>query len=195
MKEEIGRPGEGETAAIRALWESCFSDGSKRFNDWYFSFVYKAEDTLCLYEGGALASSLQMIPYILNIRGKKLLVNTLSGVSTYAASRNRGLARKLMAASLADMAARGVGLTFLYPFDHGFYERLGWATCSAALEYHIPAVELPGILPEGYTVRSISNPDLSVLSEIYAHWSAGRNCFSVRETQDWVKRLGENEAS
>jgi predicted acetyltransferase len=195
MTTEIRRPGDKEMGTVRALWELCFPEGGPEYTDWYFGSVYRPENTLCLFAGGALASALQMIPYALSIRGRPVAFNTLTGVSTDPDRRNRGHAKALMAAALGDMAARGLGFTFLYPFDHGFYERLGWATCSEALEYRLPAADLPDAPPAGYTARIVTNRVASpALPEIYGRWSAGRNCFSLREEADWLKRFGELEA-
>lgn len=195
MTEEIRKPGPADRAAIRRLWESCFlEEQPAAYADWYFDRVYRDDISLCLFSGGVPACSLQMVPYALKLRGRRTAVDTLSSVVTGEAYRRQGMARRLMAAALGHMAARGVGFTFLYPFDHGFYERLGWATCSAAQEYRLPAEDLPDEAPDGYSARIEGKPDIQTVSAVYSRWSAGYHCASIRSETDWQKRIGENIA-
>lgn len=194
MSRTIRRPNPDETAQVRSMWEECFSDGGPRFVDWYFSAVYRGDRTLGLFEGETLLSNLQMIPYTLTLRGSRIAAETLTGVATGGAHRNRGYARAVMAEALADMARRGLGFTFLYPFNHQFYQRLGWETCSTALDFLKPAGELPEAPPDGWSVRD-AEPDTSAMKEIYEAYMAGYNCRSVRDGDAWRRRIDENAAN
>ncbi len=176
---------------VRRLWELSFHEGGPRYVDWFFDDVYTAENTLCLTEGGELLSVLQMIPYPLRLRGRAVTVETLCGVATDPAHKLRGHAKRLMAAALRDMADRGRGFTFLYPFDHVFYDRLGWSTVSYQMEYLRPAAELPDALPQGYTAEWTEQPDISALSAVYDRFVAGRHLAVLRDEPLWRKRLGE----
>jgi predicted acetyltransferase len=136
-----------------------------------------------------------MIPYTLNMRGKQVRVDTLTGVSTDPSFRNHGYARLLMATALEDMATRGLGFNFLYPFSHAFYEKLGWATCSSALEYRVQLTDLPEIMPDGFSADAEPQPDCNKLSSIYENFMANYNCRAVRDADAWRKLLGDNAAS
>ena len=186
-------PDENEKSDVRRLWEACFPEGGPAYVDWFFNDVYRREWSLGYYEGDALLSCLQMIPYTLRLRGRPVVMDTLSGVSTDPAARNRGHAKALMAESLADMASRGRGFTFLYPFDHCFYRKLGWETCSAALEYIKPAIELPAAMPAGYTAERME-PSEALFAPLYRRFMAGCNCCVERTSVDWGKRFGENRS-
>ncbi len=176
---------------VRRLWELSFHEGGPRYVDWFFNDVYTAENTLCLTEGGELLSVLQMIPYPLRLRGQAVTVETLCGVATDPVHKLRGHAKRLMAAALRDMAERGRGFTFLYPFDHVFYDRLGWSTVSYQMDYLRPAAELPDALPEGYTAQWSEQPDIAALSAIYDRFMVGRHLAVLRDEALWRKRLGE----
>lgn len=190
----IRKPVPEEAGAVRTMWEECFPEGGPRFVDWYFGEVYSADRTLGLFEDGVLLSNLQMVPYTLRLRGRDIPMDTLTGVATGGESRNRGYARAVMAEALADMAGRGLGFTFLYPFNHQFYQRLGWETCSVALEYLKPAVELPDAPPTGWQAHA-AEPDSAVLAGIYETFIAGYNCRSVRDGAAWRKIESENKAN
>lgn len=195
MPPVIRKPQDIEAIAVRRMWESCFPEGGPHFTDWFFTRVYRSDCTLGLFEDGELLSNLQMIPYTLKLRGRSIPMDVLSGVATGDAYRNRGYAKALMIESLSHMVQRGLGFTFLYPFNHEFYKRLGWETCSTALEYLKPAAELPDALPAGWSVREAGRQDIPLFAGVYDGFMDGRNCCSVRTKADWLKRIGENGAN
>lgn len=176
---------------VRRLWELSFHEGGPRYVDWFFDDVYTPDNTLCLTQDGELLSVLQMIPYPVSLRGRTVTMDTLTGVATAPEHKLRGHARRLMAESLQDMARRGQGFTFLYPFDHVFYTRLGWVTVSEQLDYLRPLAELPEALPTGYEAVFSAEPDIQILSALYDGFMAGRNLHVLREERHWRKRLGE----
>lgn len=192
---EMRRPGRADKAAVRRMWEECFPDGGPRYVDWYFGRVYRSGWTLGLFEGKTLLSSLQMIPYTLRLRGRDVRMDTLTGVATGAAYRKKGYAKTLMVESLSDMAGRGIGFTFLYPFNHDFYKHLGWETCSAVREHLTPAVELPEAPPAGFAARQAGPRDIPAFASVYGRFMDGRNCFSARGKAEWQKRVGENRSN
>lgn len=195
MPGVIRKPEGSEATGVRLMWEESFPEGGARFTDWYFSRIYQNDFTLGLFENGELVSSLQMVPYTLSLRGKTVRADTLSGVATRAHLRNRGHARALMAEALRDMGRRCLGFTFLYPFSHGFYQRLGWETCSVALEYFKPVAELPASFTTGWSAERLEYPDVNILSRIYDKFITGRNCRTVRSEAQWARRIGETAAN
>ena len=194
MPPVIRKPEPSERGAICDLWRQSFPESSERFLAWYFSSVYREDHTFALFDGDELASNLQMIPYKIGLRGRPVAVETLSGVATAQAWRNRGYARDLMAHALADMGKRGLGYNFLYPFQHRFYERLGWSTCSLSLEPRLSPAELPD-RPSGWTVERITSPDHTLLSTIYKRFLASLNCCCLRDDGQWQRRVEENAAN
>lgn len=194
MPPVIRKPVDSERDAVRQMWQESFPESGECFLDWYFASVYRSQCTFGLFEGDTLVSNLQMIPYTIQLRGRPVPVEALSGVATGLPWRKQGHARVLMAHSLADMASRGLGFNFLYPFNHVFYQRLGWETCSLSLEYRRPAPELPDP-PPGWVVSPADQPDFAVLSALYAGFMGGRNCFCLRDDAQWRRRVQENHAN
>ncbi len=194
MQPVIRKPEPAERGAICDLWRQSFPESSERFLAWYFSNVYREDRTLAMFNCGELASNLQMIPYEICLRGRRVAMEALSGVATAQAWRNRGYAKQLMTYSLADMAKRGLGFNFLYPFQHGFYERLGWATCSLSLEPHLSPAELPDA-PADWSVERLMPTDFTTVSAIYGRFVAGLNCSCLRDDDQWRRRVEENAAN
>ena len=187
---EIRRPTAQEKDAVRRLWDLSFPEGGPAYVDWVFEDLYRPAEALALFEGGQMAASLMMAKYTMALRGRATAVETLSGVDTDPAFRRQGYAKTLMAAALRDMADRGVGFNFLFPFDHCFYQRLGWQTVSFALEYTCPAVELPP-MPAGLAVVPA---DRAAMAALYGRVMAGYNCRILRGEPDWGHRFGENRS-
>ncbi len=119
---------EQEKEEIYNLWHICFGD-TKKYMDWYFSEVYKTENTLALYCDGKLASSLQIIPYTLQQGSQQLLCGYIAGVSTLPQFRYRGFSASLMKKADEVMKKRGYSYSFLIPFNFDFYKKYGYEIC------------------------------------------------------------------
>ncbi len=119
---------EQEKAEIYNLWHICFGD-TKKYMDWYFSKVYKTENTLALYCDGKIASSLQIIPYTLKLKDKEILCGYVAGVSTLPQFRYRGFSKALMEKADEVMKERGYSAAFLIPFNFDFYKKHGYKIC------------------------------------------------------------------
>ncbi|QDU11912.1 GNAT family N-acetyltransferase [Gimesia aquarii] len=67
---------------------------------------------------------------ILQYMDSELPLAAVTGVGTSWVARKRGLARRVTARLIADMAAEGAALSMLGIFDQGYYDRLGFGTGS-----------------------------------------------------------------
>lgn len=145
--QPIRHPEPSERAAVAALWQQCFPEDSAAYVSWYFDEVYEARNTLALFDGAHLASSLQLNPYPLRLRGKRVPAAAMAGVDTDPAYRRQGLAGELIRAAFVLMRHRGQAMSFLYPFRESFYEVYGY-TCSYLRQVGtIPAQALRGEMP------------------------------------------------
>ncbi len=61
-----------------------------------------------------------------NVRGKLYPTSGLFAVASHPSARRRGLARRVIAALLAEVHEAGCAFSLLYPFRESFYERLGY---------------------------------------------------------------------
>lgn len=80
-----------------------------------------------LYEDGDLVCGCKRYPFRAHLADEVRSMTGVSIVATPPEHRRRGLARRLMAESLMEDRERGITLTALWPFEHSFYARLGWA--------------------------------------------------------------------
>jgi predicted acetyltransferase len=114
--------------ALKAMWKLCFPHDSDPFVDFYFSKVYKNNETLICVENEAIAA-LQMIPYSLKIGTTIYAAGYISGAMTHPDFQKKGYMGKLLNAAFEAMKDKGYDYTFLIPQEEwlvGFYERFGY---------------------------------------------------------------------
>ena len=131
---------EQDKPQVRALWEQGFGD-EEPYTGWYFAQVYRSERTLLYEEEGRLLSSLQLAPYLLNVKGRPVPAAYIVGVVTEEPSRGRGYANALLRRALDDLQTDGRELALLYTDIPRFYEPLGFACCYRLRQLRFPAVE------------------------------------------------------
>jgi predicted acetyltransferase len=84
-------------------------------------------------------------------RGRAVPMAGVSSVAVAPEQRGQGIARRLMAALLEEMATRGYPISVLYPATMSMYRALGWELAGARETAEIPARSL----------RSMASPDVS----------------------------------
>jgi predicted acetyltransferase len=115
--------------ALKNMWKLCFPHDSDLFADFYFSKVYKNDETLICVENGQALAALQMIPYSLKIGATIYAAGYISGAMTHPDFQKKGYMAKLLNASFEAMKNKGYDYTFLIPQEawlFGFYERFGY---------------------------------------------------------------------
>jgi predicted acetyltransferase len=79
--------------------------------------------------------------------GRPVPMAGVSSVKVAPEDRGRGIARRLMAALLDEIAARGYPLSTLYPATMPLYRSLGWELAGARVTAVIPARSLRDLVP------------------------------------------------
>lgn len=88
----------------------------------------------------------------------ELPLAAVTGVATGWVARKKGLARRVTARLIADMAAEGAALSMLGIFDQGYYDQLGFGTGSYDHRVAVQPQDLCGPLPQS-TPRRLSSAD------------------------------------
>jgi len=91
--------------------------------------------------------------------GRAVPMAGVAGVTVAPEDRGRGIARRLMAAVLADVAARGYPLSALYPATMPLYRSFGWELAGLRETAVIPARSLRDLAPPDPVVPAI--PDVT----------------------------------
>ncbi len=115
MKEELKR-----------LYGECFPEDSAPCAEIILDYLSSAE-RFVLTEGGKLRSALYLVDKKLFYRGKISAVSHIVGLGTFIRDRKKGYAERLIKKVLNESEKPFVTL---YPFNHAFYEKYGFAAVS-----------------------------------------------------------------
>lgn len=181
-----------ETMEICNLWNYCFDD-SPDFVEWFFKVRYDPLNTLVVSKDQRICSALQILPYDMVLRGKKMATSYIVGVSTWPEDRGRGYVSELLIKSLKIMRDRGQWISILLPFNYGFYRKYGWETCYSYNQYsgnRDAFSKLIGNIEQRGEFRPISLPkDLSYLTSSYTSYVKNLNGYIIRNQSDWERIL------
>ena len=123
-------------------------------------------------------------------RGQAYPVSAIASVAVRAVDRRRGLASTVMRALLQAERDAGRPASLLYPFQHGFYRRLGYGTVGLMHYWRIPSAQLASQVSERHAVRSMREDDRPAICELYQRWlthSGGLERSAAQWDQRWAK--------
>lgn len=121
----IRRAYESEKQEVKVLWMECFDD-PKPFTDWYFNENFNAESTFVAVEDACVASAMQVKPFTMCVKGRRLPAEAVWGVSTFPKYRGRGFVRGMFEASINSAFGDGCVISVLVPAVSGMYEKFGY---------------------------------------------------------------------
>jgi predicted acetyltransferase len=122
------------------------------------------------------------------LAGRSLPMMGIGGVAVAPQSRGQGVARVMIEHALEQARSQQVPIAMLYPFQHGFYRKLGWAWVGQPQQYRVACRDLPsygersGILP--YELAH-----MPALKAIYAQVAPQHNGWLQRQGWQWLARL------
>ena len=147
---------EERMAEIRELWEECFGD-SQSYMDFYFD--WKCGDNLIYVweEEGKIVSMVQLNPYKLSILDKEIQSYYIVGVATRATYRKRGLMRKLLNASMAQLKKEKVPFVYLMPASQAIYLPFDYRVISQQELFTMPVAQLNQISDNQEGISSLEN--------------------------------------
>lgn len=109
------------------------------YGDPYFD----AENKRVLRLNGQIVSCLTLTSAQCRVGKALLSVAGIAGVATLPECQRKGYASRLITDALQTLRERGHGLAGLFPYDYGYYRRLGWETASVGCKYSIAPAMLP----------------------------------------------------
>jgi len=123
------------------------------------------------------------------IGGRTVPVGGIASIAVAPEARRQGVARALLSAMDAEMESSGAALSLLYPFEEGFYARLGYAVTSPLLALRVSSRKLLSMQPLGnpsLTAVAAAGTQAMALYEDVARRTSGR---IVRTEVRWLDRF------
>jgi predicted acetyltransferase len=126
------------------------------------------------------------------IGGRKVPVGGIASVAVAPEARRQGVARALLTAMHAEMESSGAVLSLLYPFEEGFYARLGYGVTCPLLTLRVPSrklLSLEGVgKSAGLTTVAADGSRAMALYEEVARLASGR---IARSEVRWLERFSK----
>lgn len=114
------------------------------------------------------------------------------GISTVAVSpdhRGQGVAHQMLASELNQLRSQQIPLAMLYPFQHGFYRKLGWAWVGRVHQYTLSPHYLP-LYPERQQIQAFDVVQSHQwLPDVYLRSAQRHNGWLKRQDWQWENRL------
>lgn len=105
----------------RALWESVFSEDTKKFLDYYYYFKTRDNEIYVVEEEDEIRAMLHLNPYLLQVEERQFPCHYIIAVATMEPYRGRGYMGGLLRRAMQDMYARKEPFTFLMPAAEAIY--------------------------------------------------------------------------
>lgn len=176
-----------EVTQAKALWKQAFQDSDAYINH---NFRYHIDLTFSLgyFDKNKLASMLFMLPKTLVCCNREILTFFIAGVSTDPKYRMQGLARDLMERAWTFLFEKEVPVVFLYPFNHEFYEKLGFHTISHMRRISLEKPTTTGKANPSYRMEwhdKHNKPDTHVMQILYDAFALTKKAYFKRTAVDF----------
>jgi predicted acetyltransferase len=142
------------------------------------------------FEDGTLLSKLQLIPLQIFIEGKEYEMGGIASVATWPEHRRKGSVARLLKQALLSMKEQSQTISFLHPFNVGFYRKFGWELSVSLKKYFIEAKDLyfyPNVA--GKVIRVDKKESWELLNTIYESYAGQYNGMLKRQEYWWEHRV------
>jgi predicted acetyltransferase len=119
-----------------------------------------------LRESGRPVAGLTLIPMAQLFGGRAVPMTGVNLVGTAPEARGRGVATRLMEASVREMRASGVPISTLYPAKQTLYRRVGWEIAGARWELSVGARDID-VTSRDLAVRASGPDDLPAIRTLH----------------------------
>jgi predicted acetyltransferase len=180
---------EGDIEAAAAVQAEAFggsaAEGVERYRN---GPRYTWRDGWVVEMDGEIRAAAIAIPATWWFRGVAYPISAIAGVAVRDVDRRRGFASALMRSILqADLAAARP-YSALYPFQHGFYRRLGYASVGLMHYWRIPAAQLPDDPQLRRSVRQLVMADRAQVQGLYSQTLLDGASGLERNDGQWAQR-------
>lgn len=143
-------------------------------------------------ENGKMCSCLELIPYTIQYEGKSVPMGGIGGVASLPEERGKNYMRHLFEYVLDEMYEKGVVFSYLYPFSHAFYRKLGYTLNMRLRSYSIPITALRGFEQKGTLTLLTKDMDKEPVISIYDQYIQPLN-LAVHRTEKLWERFFEKD--
>jgi predicted acetyltransferase len=152
--------------------------------------MLKRHRVIGVWEDNSLMAKLHIIPQQIYINDQQWKMGGVAGVATYPEYRRKGYVKQLILHALKTMRKEEQIVSFLHPFDIGFYRKFGWAVFTENKKLLIEKKDLkfmndqPGIIK-----RFTKDCHHSDIENLYIQFSKRHPGMLVRDLTWWKNNV------
>ena len=194
MATHVRRMAEADIEQVSIVQSSAFggvlADWMQRYHEgprftWRDAWVVDVD--------GEIGAAAVAIPSTWWFNGVAFPVSAIAAVAVGVVYRRRGLASQMMRAILQADQEANRPYSMLYPFQHGFYRRLGYATVGWTHFYRLPVAQLPDAPALRHKVRLLHSTDYEAVYDLYRQSLLSGPGGLDRNAGQWIKRWTRKE--
>jgi predicted acetyltransferase len=180
-------------AAATVQAEAFNWDAASMIRCYHESPIYGWRDGWVAEADGQIGAAALAVPTNWWFNGASYPVSTIRAVGVHPTARRRGLASRMMRAIIEADHAAGRAFSLLFPFQHGFYGRLGYATVGFTHFYRIPVAQIPDHPPLRLRVRSVHETDREAIYDLHRQSLLANMGGLERNANQWADRWTKND--
>lgn len=123
------------------------------------------------------------------LQGQEFPMMGIAAVAVAPHRRGQRVARVMLEHALKSAREQQIPIMALYPFQHGFYRRLGWAWVEPVHQYRISARQLPLYEERSQIFPGNLNQQTSALKAVYLQAASQHNGWLQRQDWQWQSWL------
>lgn len=155
---------------------------------------YTWRDAWVVETAGEISAAAIVIPVTWWFRGCSYSTGAVAGVAVRPVDRRKGLATQLMRAILDTDRKLGRAYSILYPFQHGYYRRLGYGSVGLMNFWRLPIEHMRDEPPLRLRVRLLRENDRPAVQEQFERWLRTTPHGGLqRKSTQWDFRWGQDE--
>ncbi|MBM0740714.1 GNAT family N-acetyltransferase [Phormidium sp. CLA17] len=135
-------------------------------------------------QAGNLAGRYRHLELALFFQGVQFSMAGVAGVAVAPERRGQKIAQGLIEHTLQRFHEQQIPLSMLYPFQHGFYRKLGWAWVGDTRQYRVSARHIP-LYSERVNVMTYRDDLQASIKAVYQEAAQQHNGWLQREPNRW----------
>jgi predicted acetyltransferase len=140
-------------------------------------------------ESGKGIGSYAQLDLSLFLAGVEISTLGIGAVAVAPHRRSMQVARLMLEHALTEGRSRQTPISMLYPFQHGFYRKLGWAWVGCPYQYRVAAQHLP-FYPERVNIHPyVAEMHQEDLQKLYRKAAIAHNGWLHRQPWHWERYL------
>lgn len=156
---------------------------------------YTWRDGWVVEEDGEIGAAALAVPRIWWFDGASYAVSAIAAVGVRPVARRRGYASQMMRGIVRADHEAGRPFSLLFPFQHGYYRRLGYATVGLTHFYRVPVSRIHDHPEQRRRVRAAHEADHEAIYDLHRRSLLAGAGGLERNARQWTARWTKSDES